>query len=300
MRRLRDVLKFKKPKTRGFAITDGYYLSILAARAQLPTVVSIANPKGEGGAVPGFAVPLRSDSKKADLGRPLERGQYAIASLDRKTVLKMLVLSKEEAGFNPSAFVRSELGMSWPKELRTRVEATWLLLQLTFESYDPELYPSLDFLLKVAKRGAELTDGLVADPLSRVYKLPDDVISPRPENEPVWARDHVKVEIRPQEAGLHCYTLGLQKFGLAEFEVYGVKPDVAEAAELFLIGLSQASLKGEKLKVGVTVGEKGEAITLAEGGLDRGLWEGVRCLELISEDSGDIGEAMVAWLRHQS
>ena len=190
--------------------------------------------------------------------------------------------------------------MSWPKELRIRVEATWLLLQLTFESYDPQLYPSLDFLLQVAKRGAELTDGLVADPLSRVYKLPADVISPRPENEPIWARDHVKVEIRPEEAGLHCYTLGLQKFGLAEFEVYGVKPDVADAAELFLFGLSQASLKGEKLRAGATVGEKGEAITLAEGGLDRGLWEGVQCLELISEDSGDIGEAMIAWHQRQS
>ena len=85
-------------------------------------------------------------------------------------------------GFDPSAFAKSEAASEWPAELRNRIEATWMLLQVTFESYDPRVYPALDFFLSVAKRLADLTDGTKSMPgLAFPFQLH---IGERPERGP--------------------------------------------------------------------------------------------------------------------
>src|SRR5688572_11612277 len=136
---------FGKPKTPGFGISKAYYLSVLSAKATLPQIVEVVNPKGSDGAVEGFGAPLMTDSTKDDLQKPMSRGAYAIASKDRKTVLKLIVVPKEEAGFDPDAFLRSPQAAALPQDMANRIRATWSLLQLTFESHDPMVYPALDF-----------------------------------------------------------------------------------------------------------------------------------------------------------
>jgi hypothetical protein len=44
------------------------------------------------------------------------------------------------------------------------------------------------------------------------------------------------------------------------------------------------------------VGAKEAPLKVAVGGLDRGMWEGIPCLELIPEGKGSADEAMGAWL----
>ncbi len=269
---------------------------MLAARAQFPRLLDVLNPKGEGGAVVGFGVPLAADAKKEDLNAPIQRGVYALSSPDRKTVLKMMVLPKEEAGFDPAAFARSDAAQSWDPELRLRVESTWMLLQLTFESYDPETYSALDFFLSVAQRLALLCDGVVADPVSQVYRLPSQVFSLRPDGVPIAAADHVQVKHRLHEGSVHVFTCGLIKFDQPEVEVYGISGANTDSAARFLMGLAQSVLLGSRLEPGAAVGVKECALKVAVGGLDRGMWDGIPCLELIPEGKGTTDEAVVAWL----
>jgi len=269
---------------------------VLAAKAQLPSLLQVLNPKGEGGAVAGLGAPMAADASKRDLAEPLKRGVYALSSPDQKSVLKMMVLPKEEAGFDPSSFARSEAAQAWDPELRLRVESTWIIMQLTFESYDPAVYPALDFFLSLAQRLAVLTDGVVADPVSQVYRLPSQVFSHRPAGELIAAADHAQAHHREHEGALHVYTLGLVKFDHPEVEMYGIRQETKEAAYRFLIGLAQSVLKGTRLEPGASVGVKGQGLTIAVGGLDRAMSDGIPCLELIPGESGTTDDAVRAWL----
>jgi hypothetical protein len=170
-----------------------------------------------------------------------------------------------------------------------------MLVQLTFESYDPQTYDALDFFLTVAKRLAELTDGVVADPVSQVYRLPEDVLVERPAGEPIAAADHVQAKDRLVEGTWHCYTLGLSKFHLPEVEMFGVAEANRATAARFLIGLAQSVLVGARLEPGATVGTKDAPLSVAVGGLDRGMWEGIPCVELIPAEGTTIDAALLSW-----
>ena len=286
--------RFGKPKTPGFGISRDYYLTILSSRAVLPPMLEMLNPTGAGGAVVGFGAPLAEGASKDSLGRPLERGAYAIASKDQRTVLRLLAMSKEEAGFDPEPFLRSPLASQVSEELRLRVRATWLIGQLTFESHDPMVYPSIDFLLDFAARFAYLTEGVVADPISRRYLLPEEVRHPHPVDPLIDARDVVGLSHRIQD-GIHLFSLGMQKFGMPEFEMKGVEAADLPQAEAFMMGLCQTNLMGSKSHLQDKVGAPGLEFEIREGGLDRGLWEGIDVWELTPPAIHTTGECLAAW-----
>lgn len=277
--------KFSRPKGPGFEISGTFYVTVLAARAALPPPRLIANPKGEHGAVTGFAVPLASDEKE-DLDRPLQRGMYAIATSDRRTVLRMRVISKEEAGFDPGPFLRSELGRMASEEVRGRVSATWTLLQLTFETYHPDVYPAVRFLAKVCQRLGELTDGVVADPICQRYELPTEIKTGTDESLDVESLVAVRV------VGGSVFTLGLQKFVLPEYEVNDVPESHSEVASRFLLNLAHHALHGKRAELGDRLGKNG--LEVVEGGLNRARWEGIPCLELVPVRGTNVAEALVA------
>lgn len=273
--------KFSKPKTPGFGLSSHYYYSVLSATAQLPSILQVVNPKAEGGAIEGLGAPLAAGATKDDLSKPMERGAYVLATKDRKTVLKLIVVPKEEAGFDPEAFLRSSQAAEIGPDLASRIRATWTLLQLTFEAHDPMVYGALDFFSQIAQRLAVLTEGVIADPLARRYMLPQQVfVAPRAD-EKIDAREHVSVAFRAEKEGIHAFTLGLQKFILPEFEIYGVPDNLFREAEAVLYGLGQAVLLGQKIDAGDIVGSKEGGFEVREGGLDRGLWEGIAVYELL-------------------
>ncbi|HTQ08656.1 MAG TPA: hypothetical protein VMI31_01155 [Fimbriimonadaceae bacterium] len=271
------MLRFSRPKGPGFGISGGFYLSVLSTRAVLPPLTQVLNPVGDAGALIGFGVPLAPDSTKDSLAAPMARGAYGLASKDRKTVFKMLVISKEEAGFDPEAVARHSASLGISGELLNRIRAAWTLMQLRFESHDPDVYPALDFLLGLVGKLAVLTEGAIADPISQRYLLPGELFAQPRVNPLVDAREHVSVKLLGSPAGVHALTRGLQKFALPEFEIQGLAPGSEIEAERFLLAACQKVLEGKLAHLGQRIGK----FQVANGGSDRGLWEGIPCYELL-------------------
>lgn len=287
--------KFSRPKGPGFGISRQFYLSVLCSRASLPSILDVLNPKGEDGAVAGFGAPLTGDTDKSVLARPMQRGAYVVASRDRKTVLRMLVLSPQEAGWDPEFFARSFEAQRADPDLVARVRGTWNLAQLNFESHDPEVYPSLDFLLGVVARLADLSDGVVADPMAQRYRLPYQLQVPDRVDPKIDARDHVSVQFRSTATGEHAYTLGMQKFGLPEYEILGLREADEAVATRFLQAVNQRVLLGDLTENGDRFGVGKLALEARAGGLDRGMWEGVPVFELIPPTGQPIQACLEAW-----
>ncbi|HWA82377.1 MAG TPA: hypothetical protein VG820_03015 [Fimbriimonadaceae bacterium] len=282
------MLRFSRPKGPGFGISGSFYLSVLSARATLPAIVEVANPTGQGNAVVGFGVPLAPDAPKESLRYPMVRGAYGLASKDRKTVLRMLVVSKEEAGFDPDTVARNSTSLGLSDELTDRIRATWSILQLHFESHDPSVYPALDFLLSCVFRLAALSEGAIADPISQRYLLPEQVFAKPRLNPLVDAREHVAVHLRGTTSGVHAYTRGLQKFALQELEIKSLSPGSEMVAERFLLAACQKILEGRLVGSGHKIGR----FEVREGGFDRELWEGIPCFELLPPTSTTATEAL--------
>lgn len=294
-------------KTPGFGISRNTYMTVLAAQAALPSIMQIVTPKGRPATatlppdspVEGFGVPLAANAAKDDIAHPLMRGVYAISDKERKTVMKMLVVSKEEAGFDPGPLLRSKLANELNPETVARVSATWTLMQFTFESHEPMVYDSLRFQLAICARIAELTGGVVADPIARTYKLPLEVFY-NPQIDPkLDARDVVNVEVGSKREGTWIFTLGMQKFGLGELEMFGVGDGFVELARSFLITLCQQALMGKLYALGDRVGARPCFLEVGPGGLDRGAWEGITCYELIPPTGHTVDEALAAWKASQ-
>jgi len=208
--------------------------------------------------------------------------------------LRLVVIPKEEAGFDPGPFLRSAEARHLSDEHLGRIGATWTLLQLTFESHEAAVYGSLDFMLRVARRLADLTQGVVSDPISRAYMLPHEVLVGSAND----SRNYVRVMYKAEQNGW-AFTLGLQKFGMPEFEMFAVPVSHREAAEGLLLGIAQAAINGKLPKVGSIVGSRQCPFQVAEGGLNRANWEGIQCDELIPPSGRTVVDALEAWSRER-
>lgn len=286
---------FSKPKTPGFGISRGYYLTILSTRSVLPAIAEVANPAGIGGAVVGLGVPLEGSGEKPELLKPMHRGSYVLASKDRKTLLKMIVMSRQEAGYDPEDFVNSPLAIGRDPELLVRIRATWTIAQLVFESHDPAVYPALDFFMAIAVRMATLSDGVVADSVSLRYLLPNRVLAAERIDPRIDVRDHVDVKFELRSDGLHGYTLGMQKFALPEYEILNMLEEDQLNAEKFLLTLCQSVLLGDLTKMGDQFGSAEALFEARDGGFDSKLWQGTSVFELLPPTSKTPGEALQAW-----
>ena len=263
----------------------------------MPSIAMVVNPSGDGGAATGYGAPLGGPPEKSRLNEPLERGAYAIASKDRKTVLKMLVLSKEEAGYDPNAFALSPLAQDADPELIARMRGTWNLAQLTFESHDAMVYPALDFLLGLCVRLGALADGVIADPISFRYLLPDQVFHTNRVDPRIDARDHVVVDFKQKPDGIQAFTLGMQKFALPEYEIMGLLDTDRTSAARFLLLICQSVLVGSLTEQGTRYGDPKLSFEARPGGFDRAQWEGIPVLELLPPTRYTATEALRAWER---
>ncbi len=287
--------RFSKPKNPGFGLSSEFYLSVLCGTASLPEPRSFVAPGGAGGAVPGFFVPATPGKDKSFLDRPLERGAYGAVSPDKTTVLRVLAMSKEEAGFDPGAFMASQRALELSPEMASRISATWTLVQLSFQSHHPMVYPALDFLQDVAGRIASLTDGLVADPLADRYLLPEGLrVAPR-SNPEFDVREHVSVRLVRQTGKVSAGTRGLRKFAFPELEIVGLDEEDAGLAERFLLSIGQTQMAGRLAQLGDKVGARTQPFQIAVGGLDRAVWDGIACWELLPPTGVAPAEALRIW-----
>lgn len=290
---MRQFWKFAKPKGPGFSISKNFYLSVLAGVPVLPPITELIAPKPERGALDGFGVPLVNTNDKSLLTQPMQRGIYALSTKDQKNVVRMMVMNADEAGFSPEAIATSRLAERVTPEVLTRIRSTWHLLQLSWESHDPEVYPALDFFLSIAKRLAEIADGIVADPISERYLLPGQVIV-QPRVDPlVDAREHVFVHSRPDQGLLNVYTKGLVKIGQPELEICSVPPESYEQAGKLLMSAAQGVFMGFLINSGSDVA----GFEAREGGHDKARWEGIPVLELLPTTGVPVGQMLVNWER---
>jgi hypothetical protein len=289
------LLQFGKPKNPGFGMSGSFYLTILSSRPVLPSISEFIDPHAANGAVQGFGAPLLNQKDKALLTQPLERGAYALATKDRKTVLKMLVLSRDEARFDPEVYAKSQFALGAPPELLARIRGAWTVLQLNFESHDPMVYPAIDFMLEISKKLGILTEGVVADPVSQRYLLPEQVLTSPRLDVRFDAREVVAISLKSRVDGIHAFTLGLQKFNLPELEIVGIGDDDASIASRFLITLAQSVLSGDLISSGDRFGAPGALFEARDGGFDVALWEGVSVLELLPPTTMSPTYALNAW-----
>ena len=223
------------------------------------------------------------------------QARHAIASKDRKTVLRGLVLNKDEAFFDPDPVLRSIVGDRLSDEAKARLRGTWTVVQLVFEAHDPDVYPSLKFLQDVVIRLGHLTDGVIADPLSNRYLLPNEVRMPGLVGAKVNALEHVSVEEYASAQGLSVFTMGMRKFALPEYELSGLRPESSRVAHRFLATLAQSTLEGNLVTPGMRLGKRNAWLDVVEGGVDRGRWEGISVLEILPHKGSDLNQALADW-----
>lgn len=267
----------------GFGIRFDAILSVLTGSAQLPTLSQLVNPKGAQGAVAGKIAPLAAGTGRDALDKPFEQEGYAVASLDSKTLLKMVIVSKETANFDPLQVLQSEFGGHLDDEIQRRVAATWHIVQLGFQSHDPAVVPSLDFQWQIANRMAALTDGVIGDPITMQYKLPD--LHPGTGFD---SERHVETVITTSPPGV-C-TLGLMKFDLPELRI-SCEQSVEEAARLALARVVAGIFERGPVAVGGQVGSPHcpwTAMVSTEG-----------TMELVPPPGKSHGDCITAWLISQ-
>ena len=285
---MRQFWKFAKPLGPGFGISKTFYLSVLAGSPALPPITAIVNPKGSNGALEGFGVPLVAGKDKAILDSPMLRGAYALASKDQKTVVRLMVMSAEEAGFSPDAIASSPAAALLSPELLISLRSTWHLLQLNFESHDPDVYPALDFLLGIAFRLGEATEAIIADPVAERYLRPSELIM-RPRTDPkIDAREHVFIHRRADGAQWHIFTKGLAKFNQPELELHAVETRDQDEAARFLMSASQGVLEGFLVQNGSEVGPFEARL----GGLENALSSKVPVMELLPPTGKSVSEML--------
>ncbi|MBL8086649.1 MAG: hypothetical protein JNM85_01105 [Chthonomonas sp.] len=286
MSRLGDLFRFSRPAGPGFGLSKGYYLTVMVPQAQLPTPRQLVNPKGEGGAVPGFIVPEVGDKSALDVS--LSRGHFAVASSDRKSVLRMTVFSRDEARFDPDVFLRSEFAQRLDPELRSRLAATWSLIQLTLHSHDAAVVPTLMFTLQCAHRAALLTQGVIADPLRESYELPEEMVLDG------FAIDqHVGVVVASGDGMLVLETRGISKFALPEIRLSAVPPDLVPLAQAFLLSLAATHFQRGRLNVEDHVGAARARFLVATAPTTPG--QTPKVLELVPLDHTTVADCLAAW-----
>jgi hypothetical protein len=285
---VRPFWKFAKPDGPGFGLSKQFYLSVLAGKPVLPSVAEVLNPKGEAGALKGFGVPLVAGKDKDLLVQPMLRGGYALASYDRKTVLKLMVMNADEAGFSPEAIAKSKIADQLDPMLLTKMRSTWHLLQISIESFDPEVYPALDFILGITHKISVLSDGLIADPISERYLFPHQLFQ-QPRIDPkVDAREHIYVHSRPYQGGSRVYTKGLFKFLQPELELMGVGDVSIVKAKELLMSVCQGVLQGHLVQNGSRVGE----FEARQGIAEPRFWDGIPVYELLPPTKMSVEEAI--------
>lgn len=282
---------FGTPKTPGFGLHRDFYLSVLSGVAALPSPREVVNPKGEAHAVSGYIAPIVEAKDPRLLEQPMERGVYVVTSLDKKTVLQLMVISREEANFDPEALTRTQSQILTDPEVVLRLRSTWSLLQFRVVTHDPMVVASLDFLLDLCVRLSDRTQGLLADPLARRYLLPHQIRESQRTPGQIDAREHVGISMN----GSNIHTAGLRKFDMPELEIGDVPSSLERVAGCLLISIAQAALKGDLPRPGQRVGSADASLELVEGGHDRKRWEGIPCLDLIPSRNTDIGQALSAW-----
>lgn len=283
MKNLRNMFRFAKPETPGFGISSNFYITTFIPTTQLPTPSQVCNPTGEGGAEKAMIAPLDPGATKRALVEPLRPGNYAVASIDKKTVIELHIDGLSTTSYNPQAIADTEwAARNLSVEIRNILRATWHFAQFRFRSHHPDVAPALHLVYGVAARLAELTGGLVCDPLAQRYEL-----GPRSRvSESLIPVEVMTFEVTPGR----LVSRGMVKFALPEVSIRGFSDDKKIAASNAIQAATYQMLLGQSLGPGDRI--RGDRHTF-QVVLDPEVKPGASTiLELIPDDVVSVDEAL--------
>jgi hypothetical protein len=152
---------------------------------------------------------------------------------------------------------------------------------LEMETPGKDVVESVVFANNIARRLAELGDGIVMDgPAFRFFGP-----AGWPVEEPMGEFDiraHVHIHFVTDEGWFHTH--GLVKFGRPEMEIYDVPPDLEQMAHATLLDIAQYVATSSLIESGQTCGEPTQPFHAREGTKNGDHWEGVPVLELVDLD----------------
>ena len=227
--KLRDLLSYRR-KTIGYGIARECYIIVLGGSATLPSPKDLCDPKGE---IPAMIAPMGAGQDRSALDRPMSHGLYAVASLDRKTVIQVSVGGREDSGFSAESAIESPQLQPLGEEVIARMQGFWHVFALSFSSHDPMVLPALELQWRLAQRIAILTEGVVGDPLAERYLLPDRSASFSAVN---------LVRLRSSD-GL-MFTAGMVKVGLPEFVIACSPGEDSICEKILLAGVDRVLQSG--------------------------------------------------------
>lgn len=279
MKKLLEHFKFSKPKTPGYGLQRGFYLTTMIPTPHLPPPGLVVHPQGLQGAVPGLIAPLSGQTDPGRLGQPMEAGDYAVTSPDKRTILHLAVRSKEDSGLAVQDLLHHPY-FEGRSDLAQTVASTWFIAQLLVRSHHPEVGPSVAFIHNVAACLASITGGVVADPLSQRYLLPAEV-----RLDEKWSASDVIQVLQPTPDRL--VTAGMVKFGLPELFLGGFSHERLIAARGVLFGVANKILEDGPLVPGRSLGgsARGFKAVLLE-------YESSQSLALVSETGKSVDEIL--------
>lgn len=287
----------KKPAAASLSINRNFYLSVLVPSNGLPTILQILNPDGSNGAIKGYGVPLASGASRDLLNSPLEIGAYALSTKDRCNLIEMHVFARSQVpGFDILADTQACENAGLVGEKLARAQQCEWVINLLFKAYSPDLYPAVRFMLDTAKRIAQVTGGVVADPLAETYRMPDELDLRTKLSEQIDFREICSVKIVKLSDGVWASTRGLVKLNLPEFEMYGIPESMVETAATMLASAGQQALIGEPMKPGETAFAPEEPMTVREGARSNAEWGDRPVLEFF-DSSGGSEFGVAAWKR---
>lgn len=210
---------FSKNRTTNFGISKDFYLTIFCPQSSLPPLRELIAHRSMARAVLGMGTPLAAMESEDVIGEPLRRGAYACVTMNRKTVVRMLVMRRDECTVDIDALAAEKDQVGLDQELISRIQAAWFLAQLSYESYDPQAFASIRFLYRLADRLAELTEGVIADPLAERYLKPGTWYRESHDEAPIDPLELVTVSEVPGPNGPRLMTAGMKKLDLPEYAV---------------------------------------------------------------------------------
>ncbi len=284
----------KKPTQAPIAINRNFYLSVLAGPGPLPPILQLLNPQGTNGAAAGFGAPLTEGASKELLNEPLAPGAYVLTTTDKLTVLQMDVFRRDDVhAFQlPTDPLQLEAARLTGRRL-ARAEASEWLVNLVFKGYSPDAYLSVQFMQEIAARMATLTEGVVADPLAEVYRLPEETsVTPRIDPR-IDFREVGSVRAVRTGDGVWVSTRGMIKFDQAEYEMFGLPDELVDTAANMLISAAQQTLIGLPIRPGETAFALASPLEAVAG--SRGEWDGRQVVEFRDPGGSGAAQGVKAW-----
>ena len=254
---------------------------ISLAKPELPSLIMLANPSGEEGAVAGMAGPADEKPSAENMMTPLKEGNYvAISATHGGCSLNVERHDPKSEGLSLPPEMLEPSGLT--QEMLDKFNRPVWRAILRMEAPGENVQGTVVFATRVAQRLASLADGVIMDTAGYRFFGPAGWPVENPISE-FDAREHVHIHFEGESAWFHTH--GLVKFGRPELEIYEVPPELNEAAYAMLLDVCQYVITTSLISPGQTCGDPEQPFYAREGKKnDAGHWNGVSVLELVDLD----------------